>query len=42
MNTGFFGNIYTQFVNKPKEAIIHLMKVKNGECEKSKGNEKPA
>jgi len=35
MKTGIFGNIYTQFLNKPKEAIIHLMKVKNGECEKA-------
>ena len=27
-----FGPIYPQFKNKPKEAILHLKKVKNGEC----------
>jgi len=30
--TGFFGTIYKQFKKKPKEAIKHLMKVKEGEC----------
>ncbi|MDR0437900.1 MAG: hypothetical protein LBH22_06310 [Bacteroidales bacterium] len=29
---GKFGPIYTQFKNKPKNAIKHLKKVKNGEC----------
>lgn len=29
---GQFGTIYTQFKLKPKEAIKHLMKVKQGEC----------
>ena len=29
---GDFGTIYTQFKNKPKEAIKHLKKVKEGEC----------
>ncbi len=29
---GDFGTIYTQFRNKPKEAIKHLKKVKEGEC----------
>ncbi len=30
--TGEFGTIYTEFQNKPKEAIKHLKKVKEGEC----------
>jgi len=30
--TGVFGPIYTQFKNKPKEAILHLKKVRTGEC----------
>lgn len=30
--TGQFGNIYTQFKDKPKQAIKFLMKVKGGEC----------
>ena len=29
---GEFGTIYTQFKNRPKEAIKHLKKVKEGEC----------
>lgn len=29
---GIFGKEYKQFKNKPKEAIKHLMKVKEGEC----------
>jgi len=29
---GEFGPIYTQFENKPKDAIKHLMKVKTGDC----------
>jgi len=27
-----FGTVYTQFKCKPKEAMKHLMKVKEGEC----------
>lgn len=30
--TGPFGKIYRQFRGKPKQAIKHLMKVKEGEC----------
>ena len=30
--TGAFGTIYTQFKNKPKKAILHLMQVKEGEA----------
>lgn len=33
--TGEFGVIYSQFKNKPKEAILHLKKVKQGECTKA-------
>jgi hypothetical protein len=29
---GDFGTVYTQFKNKPVEAIKHLLKVKHGEC----------
>lgn len=29
---GEFGRIYRQFKNKPKKAIQHLLKVKQGEC----------
>lgn len=29
---GEFGTIYPQFKGKPKEAIRHLLKVKEGEC----------
>ena len=29
---GDFGSIYTQFKGKPKQAIQHLRKVKEGEC----------
>ena len=29
---GKFGPIYTQFKNKPQDAISHLKRVKNGEC----------
>ena len=32
---GPFGTIYTQFKDKPKLAIKHLMKVKQGECTKA-------
>lgn len=32
VKTGDFGIIYTQFKDKPKQAIKHLMKVKGGEC----------
>jgi hypothetical protein len=32
---GEFGTIYTQFKNKPKDAILHLKKTKNGECIKA-------
>lgn len=32
---GEFGVIYTQFENKPKEAMVHLSTVKNGECPKA-------
>ena len=32
---GQFGPIYTQFKNKPKDAIIFLKKRKNGECVKA-------
>jgi hypothetical protein len=31
-SVGAFGPIYTQFKNKPRMAIIHLKKVKKGEC----------
>lgn len=30
--TGEFGTVYTQFKRKPKQAIKHLMKVKEGEA----------
>lgn len=30
--SGIFGTIYTEFKEKPKEAIRHLMKTKEGEC----------
>jgi hypothetical protein len=30
-----FGPVYTQFKNKPREAILHLMRVKQGECVKA-------
>lgn len=30
--TGDFGPIYTQFKGKPKEAIKHLVRTKDGEC----------
>lgn len=33
--TGDFGTIYPQFKDKPKEAIKHLLKVKEGECVKA-------
>ncbi len=33
--TGDFGTIYEQFEGKPKEAIKHLLKVKQGECVKA-------
>lgn len=29
---GIFGTIYTEFKQKPKDAIKHLMKKKEGEC----------
>jgi len=32
---GEFGTIYTQFQDKPKDAIKHLKKMKNGECTKA-------
>jgi hypothetical protein len=32
LKIGEFGAIYTQFKNKPKEAILHLIKIKQGEC----------
>ncbi len=32
LKTGVFGTIYEQFKDKPKEAILHLKKVKEGEC----------
>ncbi len=32
---GPFGPIYSQFVRKPKSAIIHLLKVQKGECVKA-------
>ncbi len=32
ISTGDFGRIYKQFKNKPKQAIQHLKKVKQGEC----------
>ena len=32
---GEFGTIYTQFKNKPKDAIKHLKKVQTGECIKA-------
>ena len=32
---GEFGQIYTEFENKPKDAIKHLKKVENGECTKA-------
>ncbi|MDR0437189.1 MAG: hypothetical protein LBH22_02670 [Bacteroidales bacterium] len=35
LKIGEFGSIYTQFKNKPKEAIKHLKKVQNGECLKA-------
>ena len=35
MSTGSFGTIYTQFENKPVKAIIHLIKVKEGEAVKA-------
>lgn len=35
IKTGPFGPIYTQFEGKPKEAIKHLMMMKDGECPKA-------
>jgi hypothetical protein len=35
LKIGEFGTIYTQFKNKPKDAIIFLKKKKNGECIKA-------
>ena len=32
---GIFGPIYNQFQGQPKQAIKHLLKVKNGECPKA-------
>ena len=32
---GEFGPVYSQFKNKPKKAILHLKKVKIGECPES-------
>ncbi|MCL2682974.1 MAG: hypothetical protein FWE63_05780 [Bacteroidales bacterium] len=32
LKIGEYGPIYTQFKDKPKEAILHLIKVKQGEC----------
>ncbi|MDR0437238.1 MAG: hypothetical protein LBH22_02925 [Bacteroidales bacterium] len=35
LKVGEFGAIYTQFKNKPKEAILFLKKKKDGECVKA-------
>lgn len=32
ISTGPFGPIYDRYKGKPKQAIKHLLKVKNGEC----------
>lgn len=32
---GLFGPVYTEFENKPVEAIKHLLKVKDGDCTKA-------